>query len=295
MYFVVQIINGLQLGAVYALIALGYTMVYGIIKLINFAHGEIMMVAAYALLFAVTDWGLPLPFALLWAMALCGLLGVVIERIAYRPLRQSSRLSALITAIGVSLLLQNLAMLLFKPDPRRFPDLQLGLPALQVGDLQLSAMTAVNVLLAILVMLALQAFIKHTRMGKAMIAVSEDMKAAQLMGINVNRTISMTFLIGSGLAALAALIYLSSYPLVQPYMGTMPGLKAFIAAVIGGIGLLPGAMLGGFVLGMVEALAKALIPSAYSQLSQAIVFAVLILVLLLKPAGLLGKPGKSKV
>lgn len=295
MYFVVQLINGLQMGAIYALIALGYTMVYGIVKLINFAHGDLMMVASYILLIALTSWNLPLWFVIPLAMVMTAVIGVIIEFIAYRPLRNSSRLSALISAIGVSLLLQNLMMLIFSPNPRRFPDLVSGLPSLTIGTNRISLMAPVSIVLAIIVMGLLQLFVSKSRPGKAMRAVSEDMQAAQLMGVNVNRIISMTFAIGSALAAFAAVLYVMAYPQVDPYLGAMPGIKAFIAAVLGGIGVLPGAMLGGFLLGIIESLSRAFIPSGYSQLADAVVFAVLILVLLFMPAGLLSKPVREKV
>lgn len=295
MYFIVQLINGLQMGAIYALIALGYTMVYGIIKLINFAHGDLMMVASYMLLLAVTSWQLPLFIAIPLAMLITAVLGVIIERIAYRPLRNASRLSALISAIGVSLLLQNVMMLIFTPTPRRFPDLISGLPSLTLGTNRISLMAPTSILLALALMILLQLFVGGTKTGKAMRAVSEDMKAAQLMGINVNRIISITFAIGSALAAFAAVLFLFAYPQVDPYLGAMPGIKAFIAAVLGGIGIIPGAMLGGFLLGVIESLSRAYIPSGYSQLADAVVFGVLILVLLFMPAGLLGKQVREKV
>ena len=295
MYFIVQLINGLQMGAIYALIALGYTMVYGIIKLINFAHGDLMMVASYMLLLAVTSWQLPLFIAIPLAMLITAVLGVIIERIAYRPLRNASRLSALISAIGVSLLLQNVMMLIFTPTPRRFPDLISGLPSLTLGTNRISLMAPTSILLALALMILLQLFVGGTKTGKAMRAVSEDMKAAQLMGINVNRIISITFAIGSARAAFADVLFLFAYPQVDPYLGAMPGIKAFIAAVLGGIGIIPGAMLGGFLLGVIESLSRAYIPSGYSQLADAVVFGVLILVLLFMPAGLLGKQVREKV
>lgn len=295
MYFVVQLINGLQMGAIYALIALGYTMVYGIIKLINFAHGDLMMVASYILLFAITSWQLPVFIAIPLAMLITAVLGVVIERIAYRPLRNASRLSALISAIGVSLLLQNGMMLLFTPTPRRFPDLISGLPSLTIGTNRISMMAPVSILLALGLMILLQLFVSKTKTGKAMRAVSEDMQAARLMGINVNRIISITFAIGSALAAFAAVLFLLAYPQVDPYLGAMPGIKAFIAAVLGGIGFIPGAMVGGFLLGIIESLSRAFIPSGMSQLADAVVFGVLIVALLFMPAGLLGKQVREKV
>lgn len=295
MYFTIQLINGLQMGAIYALIALGYTMVYGIIKLINFAHGDLMMVGGYLILFTMSGLGLPIWLAVIVSMLLTALLGMLIERVAYKPLRNASRLSALITAIGVSLLLQNAMMLIFTSTPRRFPDVTSQLPAIELGGNRISIMALISVLAAVVLMVILQLFVTRSRTGKAMRAVSEDMKAAQLMGINVNSIISVTFAIGSALAAFAALLYLMAYPQVDPYMGAMPGIKAFIAAVLGGIGVIPGAMLGGFLLGLIEALTKAYIPSAFTQLADAAVFVVLILVLLFKPVGLLGRPAKVKV
>jgi len=294
-YFVIQFINGLQIGAIYALIALGYTMVYGIVKLINFAHGDLMMVSSYFLLIAMVQFRLPLWVALPFAMLLAAILGVVIERLAYKPLRNASRLSALITAIGVSLLLQNAMMLIFSSTPRRFPDVGSSLPRLDLGGNSISLMALITVLAALVLMVVLQFFISRSKVGKAMRAVSEDMEAAQLMGIDVNKIISVTFAIGSALAAIAALLFVVAYPQVDPYLGAMPGIKAFIAAVLGGIGIIPGAMLGGFLLGLIEALTKAYIPSAFAQLADGAVFVVLILVLLFKPVGLLGRPGKVKL
>lgn len=295
MYFIVQFINGLQIGSIYALIALGYTMVYGIVKLINFAHGDVLMISAYFLLLLLTKAGVPFLAAVPIAMLLAALLGVSIERVAYKPLRQASRLSALITAIGVSLLLQNVAMILFSSNARSFPLVAQNFPTISLGPAILSTVSIFSILSAILLMIILQLFIKKTRTGKAMIAVSEDMKAAQLMGINVDHTISITFAIGSALAAFAAALYLVSYPQVTPYMGAMPGIKAFIAAVLGGIGNIPGAMIGGLLLGILETLTKAFIPSAYSQLADGVVFVVLAAVLLFKPTGLLGKNLREKV
>jgi branched-chain amino acid transport system permease protein len=294
MYFFIQLLNGLQAGAIYALIALGYTMVYGIIKLINFAHGDILMVGSYLLLFGLTEWGFPLYAAVPFAMLSCLILGIVIEAVAYRPLRNASRLSALITAIGVSLLLQNVAQLIFSPNPRRFPQFGRNL-RITVGTSMINGMSLISIGLAVGLMLLLQWFIVSTKMGKAMRAVSENMSVARLMGIPINRTISVTFAIGSALAAFAALLYCFAYPQVQPYMGALPGIKAFIAAVLGGIGIIPGAMVGGFVLGVAESLTKTFIPSSLSQLSDAVVFLILIAVLLFKPSGLLGRKTVVKV
>lgn len=295
MYLINQLLNGLQIGAIYALVALGYTMVYGIVKLINFAHGDLMMVGGYIALLALTELGLPIYIAIPVSMAGTALIGVVIERIAYKPLRNASRLSALITAIGVSLLLQNLAMIIFGSAPRRFPSVTAGLPNIVIGTNTINIMSLISIGLALVLMIILHLFVTKSRTGKAMIAVSEDTKAAQLMGINVNKVITITFAIGSALAAFAAVLYLFSFPQIGPYIGAMPGIKAFIAAVLGGIGIIPGAMIGGFLLGIIESLTAAYMPAGYSQLSEAAVFVVLILVLLFKPAGLLGKATKEKV
>jgi len=292
MTFLNYLINGLQVGSIYALIALGYTMVYGIVRLINFAHGDVMMVGAYVSLFCLDRFGLPLWATIPITMVFCGLLGVLIERFAYKPLRKSPRISALITAIGVSLLLQNVVMLLFTQNPRRYPSVLDSAPFIQIGELKVSSITIGSIGLAVLLMIILYWFINKTKMGKAMRAVSEDTGAAQLMGINVNTTISVTFAIGSGLAAFAAILYCIAYPQVQPFMGALPGLKAFIAAVLGGIGVIPGAMFGGMLLGIAESMTKGFISS---KMSDAVVFGVLILVLLFKPSGLFGRNIREKV
>ena len=284
-------INGLQVGSIYALIALGYTMVYGIVKLINFAHGDIIMVGSYTAMVMMTMAGLPFVVALLVSMVLCAVFGVVIERVAYKPLRSSPRISALITAIGVSLLLQNSSQLIFSPNPQPFP-VTIKAPPLIIGEMKLSFITLLTIAVSVLLMLGLQAFVRNTKMGKAMRAVSEDTSAAQLMGINVSTTISVTFAIGSALAAIGAVLYSTAYPSIMPTMGAMPGLKAFIAAVLGGIGVLPGAMLGGFVMGVAESLTKGYISS---QWADAVVFGILIVVLLVKPSGILGKRTNEKV
>lgn len=291
MTFLNQIINGLQVGSIYALIALGYTMVYGIVKLINFAHGDIIMVGSYTAMVLMTMAGMPFILALLASMALCAIFGAVIERVAYKPLRNSPRISALITAIGVSLLLQNASQLIFSPNPQPFP-VTFKVPPLVIGEMKLSFITLLTIVVAVGLMLALQAFVRNTKMGKAMRAVSEDTSAAQLMGINVSTTISVTFAIGSALAAIGAVLYSTAYPSIMPTMGSMPGLKAFIAAVLGGIGVLPGAMLGGFVMGVAESLTKGYISS---QWADAVVFGILIVVLLVKPSGILGKRANEKV
>lgn len=291
--FLNQIINGLHVGSIYALIALGYTMVYGIVRLINFSHGDIIMVGAYVILFGVTLLGFPMWLAIIGGIFICSLLGMTIERVAYRPLRQrgAPRISALITAIGVSFLLENGFQLLFGSTFRTFPAIFPATP-LRIGEVRISIGTLVTIVVVCGMMIFLTLFVQRTKMGKAMRAVSEDMPAARLMGINVNTTITMTFAIGSGLAAVGSVLYCAAYPQVQPYMGSMLGLKAFVAAVFGGIGVMPGAMLGGFVMGVAESLTKGYISS---QLSDAVVFGILIVVLLVKPSGIMGKPENEKV
>ena len=294
MEFLLQIINGLQIGSIYALISLGYTMVYGIAQLINFAHGDIIMVGAYISLFSIpafTRMGLPVWLTMIPAVIVCVLLGMFTERVAYRPLRNSPRISNLITAIGVSLFLENLFMKLFTPNTRPFPKV-FTQPPITFAGLHLNFGTVVTIIVTIILSVGLQYFMKKTKYGKAMLATSEDYGAARLVGINVDHTIQLTFAIGSGLAAVAAVLYVASYPQVQPLMGSMPGIKAFIAAVLGGIGILPGAVLGGFILGIVESLTRAYLSS---QLADAFDFAILIIVLLVKPTGILGKNVREKV
>ncbi len=294
MSFIYYLINGISLGSIYAIIALGYTMVYGIAKMLNFAHGDIIMVGAYAVLNMTIYAGANPWVAILVSIAVCTLLGVVIEKIAYKPLRNAaSSLAVLITAIGMSYLLQNLALLIFGADAKAFVNI-INVPSLVLfgGDLIISGTIIVTIVSCVLIMAGLTIFIKKTRQGQAMQAVSEDRGAAQLMGINVNGTISLTFAIGSGLAAIAGFLLCSAYPTITPYTGAMPGIKAFVAAVFGGIGSVPGAMLGGILLGIIEILSRAYITS---QLSDAIVFAVLIIVLLVRPTGILGKNIREKV
>lgn len=291
MDFIYQLINGLQVGSIYALVALGYTMVYGIAKLINFAHGDIIMVGAYIALLAVGSMNLNIWVALLVSVVFCVILGVLIERVAYKPLRNTSRMSALITAISMSLFLENLFLLIFSSNKRPFPNSFSGV-AFTIGDKPISFNTLLTITISLVLMFVLWFFVQKTKIGKAMRAVSEDTAAAQLMGININTTISVTFAIGSGLAAVASVFYSSTYPLVDPYMGVMLGLKAFIAAVLGGIGSIPGAILGGVIMGIAESLTKGYISST---LADAVVFGILILVLLFKPSGLLGKNVKEKV
>jgi len=290
--FLAQLLNGISIGSIYALVALGYTMVYGIVKLINFAHGDIIMVGAYVVYLLVRHMGLPFLPAVLLAMLACAILGVAMDRIAYKPLRKATRLSALITAIGVSLFLQNSFMVMMGSSPRPFPALNAPGHVNIFGNVNASNLTLITIATAILMMVLLQVIVKKTRVGKAMRAVSEDSGAASLMGINVNVTIAITFAIGSALAAVGSALYASTFPLADPFMGMMLGLKAFVAAVVGGIGIIPGAMLGGFLLGIAESMTNAYISS---QLSDAVVFGMLIIMLLFKPAGLLGKSDGEKV
>ena len=297
------LIRGLSLGSIYAIIALGYTMVYGIAKMLNFAHGDVIMVGAYACFFTVTGMSpmfepgsvaamvVPALAGVVLSMVVCIALGVVIEGLAYKPLRQAPSLAVLITAIGVSYFLQNAALLLWSSSPKIFSPI-VGSGQLQVGPLNISYVTLVTIVACIVIMVCLTLFTGKTKMGKAMRAVSEDKGAAQLMGINVNRTISMTFAIGSALAAIAGVLLCSAYPTLPPTTGSMPGIKAFTAAVFGGIGSIPGALMGGLLLGIIEIFASAYIST---QLSTAVVFGVLIVVLLVKPAGLLGKTVREKV
>ena len=293
MSFLSYLINGISLGSVYAIIALGYTMVYGIARMLNFAHGDIIMVGGFTVFTIVTTMGGSPVVGILASVVVCTVLGVTIERVAYRPLRDASPLAVLITAIGVSYLLQNVALLIFGSNARQFTSV-ITVPALKLagGKLSISSVTIVTILSCIVIMAALMTFINKTKMGQAMLAVSEDRGAATLMGINVNRTISVTFAIGSALAAVAGVLLCSAYPSLSPYTGSMPGIKAFVAAVFGGIGSIPGAFIGGILLGIIENLAKAYISS---QLSDAIVFSVRIIVLLVRPTGILGKKMTEKV
>ena len=294
--FIEQTINGLQTGSIYALIALGYTMVYGIVKLINFAHGDILMVGAYATLIAVSH-GVPLIVAIVLSMILCAFLGVVIDFLAYRPISKAPKISALITAIGMSFLLESLALIIFGANPRvidqkYIPSFLSNNSKINLGFLSISMLTLFVIVVTSICMIALNLFIKNTKLGKATRAVSQDPGAAQLMGINVNKTIAITFAIGSGLGALGGALYAIVYPQIEPYMGMLPGLKAFIAAVFGGIGSIPGAMVGGYVLGLLEAYVKG---SALTTWANPIVFGVLILILIFRPNGLFGKNVKEKV
>lgn len=289
--FIQQFINGLSLGSVYALMALGYTMVYGIAKMLNFAHGDIIMVGAYTVSVVCSMLGMSPTFAVLASAVVCTVLGVTIEKIAYKPLRSASPLAVLITAIGVSYFLQSVALLIFGSNAKKVPPV-VSLNSIRVANIDLSGVALVIIGVTVLIMICLSLFINCTKVGKAMLAVSEDKGAAELMGINVNATISLTFAIGSALAAVAGVLFVSSYGYVDPYTGALPGIKAFVAAVLGGIGSIPGAMLGGIILGVIESLSKAYIST---NLADAIVFGVLIVVLLVKPTGILGKKKITKV
>ena len=294
MSFITYLINGISLGSVYAIIALGYTMVYGIAKMLNFAHGDIIMVGGFAVFTITTTLGLPPVVGILVAVVICTLLGLTIERIAYKPLRNAaSPLAVLITAIGVSYLLQNLALLIFGANTKSFTSVvKFSGIKLADGAINITGESIVTILSCIIIMIALTLFVNKTKAGQAMLAVSEDKGAAQLMGINVNGTIALTFAIGSALAAIAGVLLCSSYPSLTPYTGAMPGIKAFVAAVFGGIGSIPGAMIGGILLGIIEIFGKAYISS---QMADAIVFGVLIIILLVKPTGILGKNIQEKV
>ena len=294
MSFISYLINGISLGSVYAIIALGYTMVYGIAKMLNFAHGDVIMIGAYVVMAAVTGAGLPPAAAILAAVIFCTVLGIVIERVAYGPLlNAASSLAVLITAIGVSYLLQNIALLVFGANTISFPHV-ISVPALVLagGALTITGEALITIISCIVIMAGLTLFIHKSKAGQAMLAVSEDKGAAQLMGINVNGTIALTFAIGSALAAIAGVLLCSAYPTLTPYTGAMPGIKAFVAAVFGGIGSIPGALIGGILLGVIEIFGKAYISS---QMADAIVFGVLIVILIVKPTGILGKNIQEKV
>jgi branched-chain amino acid transport system permease protein len=293
--FIQQLINGISLGSIYALIALGYTMVYGIVMLINFAHGDILMVGAYTgfyIMHAMTPSPLSLALAFAGSMIVCAVAGITIERFAYRPLRSAPRLNSLITAIAVSLILQNGARVLpfVGPNPRQYPTMptvNISLGIFSVSNIQL-----IVIAVSIVLMLVLNYIINWTKIGKAMRAVSFDMKAASLMGISVNKVVSFTFALGSVLAAAGGILFATAYPQIDPTMGSMPGLKAFVAAVLGGIGSVPGAMLGGYILGVAETLTKGFVSS---QFSDAISFSILIIILLVKPTGIMGSKVRVKV
>jgi len=292
MEFLSNVINGISLGSIYAIIALGYTMVYGIAKMLNFAHGDVIMVGAYVCFFMTSRYDMPAVVGVLLSMFVCTVLGIVIERLAYKPLRQATSLAVLITAIGMSYFLQNAAQLLWTSNPKVFKSV-VGDGGIQLAEgLYVSHVTLVTIAVCVIIMIGLTLFTGKSKMGKAMRACSEDKGAAQLMGINVNTTISLTFAIGSALAAIAGVLLCSAYPNLVPTTGSMPGIKAFTAAVFGGIGSIPGALIGGILLGIIEIFAKAYIST---EISDAIVFAVLIVVLLVKPTGLLGKKISEKV
>lgn len=292
--FVQGLINGLNQGAIYALIALGYTMVYGIIRMINFAHGDFIMIGAYTLFYTIplmVDAGMPAWMAVIVAVAVCALVGVLVEILAYRPVRKAGPMSALITALAMSIFLENLAMVLFGAKPHNVQAI-FSLPTITVGGVSLPLNVLLTIGIGVAMMLCMQLFVKKTKLGKAMRAVPQDKDASTLVGINVNKIITLTFAIGSGLAAIAGVLLCSAYPTLMPTTGSMPGIKAFTAAVFGGIGSIPGAMIGGILLGIIEIFSKAYIST---QLSDAIVFAVLIVVLIVKPDGLLGKHVSEKV
>ncbi len=293
MNFVAFLLNGISLGSIYAIIALGYTMVYGIARMLNFAHGDVIMIGSYVIFLSMTSFNMPSILAIILAVIICMILGIVIERVAYKPLRSAPSLAVLITAIGVSYLLQNIALIVWGSSPKSFSSV-VDIESIQLfnGELVVTGETIVTLVVSAVIMVLLTLFVNNTKTGKAMLAVSEDKGAAQLMGINVNTTISLTFAIGSALAAIAGALLCSAYPTLDPTTGAMPGIKAFVAAVFGGIGSIPGAMIGGVLLGIIESLGKAYISS---QMADAIVFGILIIVLLLKPTGLLGKKTHEKV
>ncbi|MGN1107686.1 MAG: branched-chain amino acid ABC transporter permease [Huintestinicola sp.] len=292
MSFVSYLVNGISLGSIYALIALGYTMVYGIAKMLNFAHGDIIMVGGFTVFTAMSTEWCPVWLSVVIGIIVCTLLGVIVEKVAYKPLRNASPLAVLITAIGVSYLLQNVALIIFGSASQSFTSVVKNVAPVTIGGVTISMETIISIVVSVIIMICLTFFINKTKAGKAMLAVSEDKGAAQLMGINVNSTISLTFAIGSALAGVASVLLCSSYPQISPYTGSMPGIKAFVAAVFGGIGSIPGAMIGGILLGVIENLSKAYISS---QLSDAIVFLVLIVVLIVKPTGIMGKKINEKV
>ena len=285
------LISGLSLGSIYALIALGYTMVYGIAKMLNFAHGDVIMIGAYAGIVAVAQLGLPPVIAVVLSIVICTVLGMTIEKLAYKPLRAAPPLSVLITAIGVSYFLQNIALLIFGSQQKAYPTV-VTLPSFRLGGVTIDGITILTLAITAVIMVVLTLFINKSKLGKAMRAVSEDKAAASLMGISVNRTITLTFAIGSALAAFASIFYGMTYVYIKPTTGAMPGIKAFTAAVFGGIGSIPGAMLGGILLGVIEQMSKTYISTLWAD---AIVFGVLVLVLVLKPTGLLGKKISEKV
>ena len=293
MGFLNNLINGISLGSIYAVIALGYTLVYGIAKMLNFAHGDVIMVGGYVIFYSMTSFSINPYLSVLIAVIVCTVLGIVIEKVAYKPLRQATSLSVLITAIGVSYFLQNSALLLFGEKPVNFTSV-VNVPSISLfdGQVVITGEAIVAIVVSILIVVGLSLFINKTKSGRAMLAVSEDKDAAQLMGININNTISFTFAVGSALAGIGSVLYCCAYPKATPTMGSMLGLKAFVAAVLGGIGSIPGAMAGGFAIGIAEALVSS---AGLSEWKDGVVFAILIVVLLVKPTGLMGRPMTEKV
>ncbi len=292
--FIMTLIDGINLGSVYALVALGYTMVYGIAKMLNFAHGDVIMVGAYTIVVFISQLSLSVPLAMVLCVVFCALLGFVVEKLAYKPLRHSSPLTVLITAIGVSYLLQNLALLFFGAN-RKFIVKFIDVGSFDLLGVSVSGISVIIWVTTLVIMIGLYTFIKRTKIGRAMLAVSEDKGAAQLMGINVNRTISITFIIGSALAGVASILYSAKYLNVDPYTGGLFGIKAFAAAVFGGIGSIPGAMIGGLLIGLIEALTASYLPDGLNAASDGFAFVILIIMLVLKPTGLLGKKITEKV
>lgn len=293
MGFLTQLLNGLALGSIFALVALGYSMVYGIVQLINFAHGDIIMVGGYMIFLAMITMNMPLWFAVLFSIIACALAGVIIERVAYHRLlvQNAARISLLITALGVEIFLQNLFMLMFGSDPKAMPNM-FPHTNWNIGGLSLEYSTLLNIIVSVAMMAGLQLLVGKTKIGKAMQATSEDPGAAKLMGINTSHVVAFTFAIGSALAAVGSVLYCNTYPEINPTLGNLLGLKAFVAAVLGGIGSIPGAMLGGYILGIAESMTKAYISTTYTD---AIVYGILVVVLLVKPTGLMGKAIKEKV